>query len=366
MGTLIDQRFRRLLATLILVALLAAVTAILLERKTSAIPEGRRPITAVLPQRIDSGTAPDTGPMTVVDGTGRVVSAGSSISASERFADLYPSQSKAKRVSGVPATNYWALLIGINAYSGSTRDNIGSYQDARDLRKYLLSLGWKSDHIVLLTNTNATASMILQSIRWLASKTNGSSVAVFNYAGHEKPVRSSADGDNESRDIALWATDNRLILDGTLGKELNRVRAAKMWLNFAVCRAAGFNDPGTSKTGRVITYASKQSELAYEDPAVHHTVFGWYEVNEGMIQKQGDANGDGRVAVEEAYKYARPWAIKRTSGRQHPSIVDKLSGGLYLKPPKPSSPPPAEEQPPPSNPNCIVIICTGTVGREGF
>ena len=363
---MIDSRSRRLLAAFIVVALAAAVTAVLLERKTTAVPEGRRPVTAVLPQRIDRGRAPDTSPMTIVDETGRVVSAGSSISTSQRFSDLYPSQSKARRDSGVPATNYWALLIGINEYSGSTRDNIGSYQDARDLRKHLLSLGWKSDHIVLLTNSNATASMILQSIRWLASKTNSSSVVVFNYAGHEKPVRSSSDGDNESRDIALWATDNRLILDGTLGKELNRVRASKMWLNFAVCRAAGFNDPGTSKSGRVITYASKQSELAYEDPAVHHTVFGWYVVNEGMIQKQGDANGDGRVAVEEAYKYARPWAIKRSSSRQHPSIVDKLSGGLYLKPPKPASPPPAQQQPPPPTQNCIVIVCTGAARREGF
>jgi caspase domain-containing protein len=363
--TLIDPRFRRVHAALIAVALLAAVAALLLE-SDAPVASHSRGLPRVLPQRIDRGTAVDTSPMTVVDRGGRVVPAGSSITATQRFKDLYPSQSRAGRVSGVPASSYWALLIGINAYAGSTRDNIGSYQDARDLRKHLLSLGWRSDHIVLLTNTNATASMILQSIRWLASKTNSSSVVVFNYAGHEKPVRSSSDGDNESRDIALWASDNRLILDGTLGKELNRVRAAKMWLNFAVCRAAGFDDAGTVKAGRVVTYASKESELAYEDPAVHHTVFGWYEVNEGMIQKQGDANKDGRVAVEEAYKYARPWAIKRSSGRQHPSIVDRLSGGLYLKPPKPSPPPPAEEQPPSASPNCLVIICTGATQRESY
>ncbi len=364
--TLSGPRFRRMHAALIVVALLAAVTAILLERDSLTVPEGRRPITKVLPQRIDRGTRPDTSPMTIVDRTGMVVTAGSSISATQkRFSDLYPSQSRAGRQSGVPASNYWALLIGINEYAGSTRDNIGSYQDARDLRKYLVSLGWRSDHIVLLTNTNATASMILQSIRWLASKTNSSSVVAFNYAGHERPVRSSSDGDNESRDIALWASDNKLILDGTLGKELNRVRASKMWLNFAVCRAAGFNDRGTIKTGRVVTYASKESELAYEDPAVHHTVFGWYEVNEGMIQKLGDGNKDGKIAVEEAYKYARPHAIKRSSSRQHPSIVDKVSGGLYLRPPKPP-PPPAEEQPPASGPNCILVVCTGAVRREGF
>jgi hypothetical protein len=347
------------------VVLVAAVTTLLLDREPTVSPIGagvaRRD---AVPARVEAEkiTNPvDDSPMVVTDGSGRVVAAGSSIAAASRFEDLYPSQAKATRNSSDPASNYWALLIGINAYAGSTRDNIGSYQDARDLRKHLRAQGWKSDHIVLLANTNATASMIIQSIRWLRSKANSSSVVVFSYAGHEKPVRSSADGDNESRDIALHATDNKLILDGTLGKELGRVRASKMWINLAVCRAGGFRDAGMIKTGRVLTFASPESELAYEDPAVKHTVFGWYEVNEGMMQKNADANGNGHVTVEEAYKYARPYTIKRTSGRQHPFIVDKLSGSLTLRPPP--APPPAESQPPASN-NCIFIVCTGAARRE--
>lgn len=364
---MVDGASRRAVAVLIAVALVAAITTLLLDRDATVSPTGtvvaRR---GAVPARVESATvsnpAPDLSPMVVTDGSGRVVPAGSTITAANRFEDLYPSQSKATRNSSDPASNYWALLIGINAYQGSTRDNIGSYQDARDLRKHLRSLGWKSDHIVLLANTNATASMIIQSIRWLRSKANSSSVVVFHYAGHEKPVRSSADGDNESRDIALHASDNKLILDGTLGKELGRVRAAKMWINLAVCRAGGFRDAGMIKTGRVLTFASPESELAYEDPAVKHTVFGWYEVNEGMMQGTADSNKNGHVTVEEAYKYARPYTIRRTSGRQHPFIVDKLSGSLTLRPPKPAPPPPAE-QPPPSN-SCIFIICTGAARRE--
>jgi Caspase domain len=351
---------RRIHAAMIAAALLAAVLALLLGGKGSADAprsSGRqaRAIAAPVVARPEAPLAPP-GPMVIVDGRGRRVSAAGSIAASTKFRDLYPAQQGAKKTSGVPATNYWGLLIGINDYAGSTRDNIGSYQDARDLRKYLTSLGWRSDHIVLLTNRNATASMILQSIRWLASKTDGSSTVVVNYAGHEKPVHSSSDGDSESRDIALWASDNRLILDGTLGKELGRVRAQRMWINMAVCRAAGFDDPGMVKSGRVLTYASRESELAYEDPAVHHTVFGWYEVNEGMVQGNADANRDGKVSVEEAFKYAKPLATKRSSKRQHPSMVDRLSGNLYLRPPKPPPPPPAQQQPPASN--CIVFICT--------
>ncbi|TMK19354.1 MAG: caspase family protein [Actinobacteria bacterium] len=270
-----------------------------------------------------------------------------------KFSDAFPAQQRATVNPSDPSTNYWALLIGINDYAGSTKDNVGSYQDARDLRKYLLSIRWHSDHIVLLANRQATASMVIQSIRWLASKTNGSSVVVFHYAGHERPGHTSSDGDNERQDTGLWAADNRNVWDGALGHELGKVRAKKMWIDISSCRAGGLDDSGMIKTGRVLTYSSPQSELSYEDPVVHYTVFGWYLIIEGMKQGQGDTNGDGVVTVEEAYRYARPDVIQRTRGKQHPTIIDKLSGSLSLVPPRAPAPPP----PPPPPRNCTLVIC---------
>lgn len=281
-----------------------------------------------------------------------------SSSGSASFAKKYPEQANAYVDPSIPATNYWALLIGINDYAGSTRDNVGSYQDARDLRKHLLSLGWHSDHIALIANRDATATRIIQGIRWLASKTDSSSVVVFHYAGHEKPLRTSSDGDNESRDVALWVSDNKLILDGVLGREMNKVAAAKMWIDMAVCRAGGFSDAGMVKSGRILTFSSPESELSYEDPGLHHSVFGWYMIMEGMRQNLGDSNGDGVVTVEEAYSYSRPYVIERTDGKQHPKVTDQLSGQLNLAPPQPAPPP---EEPPPGGggSDCgIVVFCT--------
>lgn len=285
--------------------------------------------------------------------------AAASSSGSAAFAKKYPAQANAYYDPSVPASNYWALLIGINDYAGSTRDNVGSYQDARDLRKYLLSLGWHSDHIALIANRDATASRIIQGIRWLASKTNSSSVVVFHYAGHEKPLRTSSDGDNEKRDVALWVSDNKLITDGRLGKEMSKVRAAKMWIDLAVCRAGGFSDAGMIRSGRVLTFSSPESELSYEDPGLKHSVFGWYLTMEGLRQGLGDLNGDGIVTVEEAYKYARPYVIDRTRGRQHPKITDKLSGQLNLRPPPPPPPPPPPSEEPSGGGGCsLVVFCT--------
>jgi hypothetical protein len=267
-----------------------------------------------------------------------------------RFRDLFPAQYAATIDPAVPATNHWALLIGINDYAAGTRDNIGSYQDARDLRKYLMHLGWRGDHIVLLGNRNATASMILQSIRWLASKSNGSSVVAFNYSGHEEPRRYGG-----TRHIMLHASDNRLVPDTTIARELGNVQAAKMWLNFAVCRAAGFNDPGLLKPGRVATFSSPESELSYEDPSVHHSVFGWFIIVEAMIDRRADSNGNGDVSVEEAFRFAKPRVTNRTHGLQHPLTSDQLPGEFSLIPPKPA-PAPAPE-PTGGDAGCGFIIC---------
>jgi hypothetical protein len=251
------------------------------------------------------------------------------------------------------------LIIGINDYAGSTRDNIGSYQDATSLRSYLLGLGWRSDHILLLGNRQATRSRIVQGLQWLASKSDSGSTAVFHYSGHERPYSNDVDGDGEARDVALWAADNKLLVDGDLGRLLDDVRASKMWLNFAVCRAGGFNDAGTIKPGRIVTYSSPETELSYEDPEVSHSVFGYFSIVEGMRSRQADTNGDGVTTVQEAFAYARPRVIERTGDRQHPKLSDSYGSSFSLVAPGAASPGSGSQPSTSPSPCALVIGCNG-------
>lgn len=245
----------------------------------------------------------------------------------------YPAQAAAREYSTVPATQRWALLIGINNYASPTGDLVGSRYDAAELRTVLLGLGWRSDHIILLTDLKATASHIIQALRWLEVKATSASTVVFHYAGHEKYTRTTSDGDNETRDVMIWGSDNRYILDGNLGKEFNRVRASKMWIDISTCRAAGFNDYGMVKAGRVLTFSSTASEYSYDIPSLKHSAFGYYLIHLGFYLKRADGNGNG-VSVEEAAKYARPLVVAQTRYQQHPVTIDKLYGSLYLNVPK--------------------------------
>jgi len=355
------SRLRRVHAALIALTLAGAVGALIridpggraeaARQKSSVAPQASAPRTSPIAPKTPKLTSPRSGSRLYMPREG---GGGGSYQAvpRARFADLFPAQAMATVDPSIPATNYWALLIGINDYYGGTRDNIGSYQDARDLRKHLLSLGWKGDHIVLLANKAATSSMITQSLHWLASKTDSSSTVVFNYSGHEEPKNYGG-----SRHILLHAADNRFIPDTTVARELGRVQALRMWINLAVCRAGGFNMPGLVKPNRVVTFSSPESELSYEDPSVHHSVFGWFELMEGMVEGRADYNDNGDVTVEEAFRYAKPRVTNRTSGRQHPFISDHYSGYFSLIPPRPA-PAPAPANPPSSD--CGSIICGGT------
>ena len=358
-----NVKLRRVHAALIALALVGAVAALIrvdpggraearqrAQAIAAASPSTSSPA-AKVPVSKSARTGPRSSLYTPVEGSRQ-----SSYRAPvRRFRDLYPLQWDADVDPAIPATNYWALLIGINDYYGGTRDNIGSYQDARDLRQYLFHLGWRYDHVVLLPNRDATASMILQAFQWLASKTNDQSVVVFNYSGHEDPVHYGG-----TRHIMLQAADNRFIADTIVARDLGYVRAAKMWINLAVCRAGGFNDPGLVKSGRVVTFSSPESELSYEDPDVHHSVMGWFLIMEGMVQRQGDYNGNGDVTVEEAFKYANPRIQSRTGGAQDPFMKDELSGSLSLIPPKPAAPAQQDSGSGGPSGNCGILGCSST------
>ena len=183
---------------------------------------------------------------------------------------------------------------------------------------------------MLIRDRHGTAQHIIDAIRWLSLKTTTASTVVFFYAGHEKYTRTSADGDHETRDVEIWASDNRMILDGILGREMNRVRASRMWIAFSTCRAQGFSDYGMIKTGLVLTFSSTASQYSFDVPSLHHSAFGYFMIHAAMYLKAGDANHDGRVTVEEAFAYAKSRVYSQTGKQQTPVMVDKASGYIYL------------------------------------
>ncbi len=271
--------------------------------------------------------------------------------ARRRFDAQFPAQAAARQDVAGPATTRWALLIGINDYQGRTHDNVASRQDAEDLATMVRALGWRDDHIVLLTDGDASRENIVEALDWIARKTDGDSLAIVSYSGHVKQWHDrDVDGDGEVPDEALWPADNRFIPDRELVDRLDAVDAGRLWVNVGACEAAGLADPGIRRPGRILTFSSQEDEKSYEDPSAGNSVWGEFLIEDGMGKGLADADGDGDVSVEEAYAFAAPRATKRTSsqshGPQHPVLVDDVPGDLSLA--VPARPVRSEPSPRPS------------------
>lgn len=252
-----------------------------------------------------------------------------------RFASRFPAHDAATQDGDDPATTRWALLIGINEHQGSTRDNVGSRQDAQSLYAHLIDQGWRPDHVLLLTDDLATRETMVEAMRWLARKATPGSVAVFSYSGHAKQWHGQdVDGDGEVPDEGLWPSDNQQIPDREFVDLMGDVDAGRLWVNIMACEAAGFLDPGLVRDGRLVTYSSAEVEKSYEDPSVGHSVWGWNLVVQGLRNGLADRDGDGEVTVQEAVADAVPNATVRTTGQlygaQHGGMVDRAGGVFSL------------------------------------
>lgn len=244
---------------------------------------------------------------------------------SERiFAHENPAHAAARQRDDDPSSFHWAVIVGVNDYMGRTSDTIGSVGDAHVLRDTLHRNGWRGDQVLTLTDRAATHDAIVRAIEWLMRSTDHRSTVVFSFSGHLR---------HDAGVTALWPADNRFIWADDLGRMLGAVRADRLWASLQGCHAAGLAAAGLEGPNRLVTYASRVEEKAYEDPAAGQSVMGYHLFAEGLRAGRGDrdaGNNDGRVSVQEAFAWAAPRATARTNGQrygpQRPVIVDGLGG----------------------------------------
>jgi hypothetical protein len=75
---------------------------------------------------------------------------------------------------------------------------------------------------------------------------------------------------------------------------------------------------------RVIVAACKADQYGWDYFELGNTLWGKYFVDEGLLQKMADGNGDG-ASIEEAYAYSYPKVIAAQADSQ-PQIFDNFAG----------------------------------------
>lgn len=240
------------------------------------------------------------------------------------LAERFPAEAAARQDDG-PGGDRWALVIGVDDYRrAGVRDTLGSVADAGVLADVLAAGGWRDDHVLVLTDRDATGEMIRAGIEWLADRTDATSRVVVSYSGHLRHRRGVT---------ALWPTDDDYLWADEVGARFAEVAADAMWLSFQGCHAQGLASPALHRDGRLITYSSATAQKSREDPETGHSVQGYYLFVEGL--RDGWGNPDAaHPSVQEAFRWAAPRVHRRTAGTQSPQVWDGLGEPFRLAPPE--------------------------------
>jgi hypothetical protein len=259
-----------------------------------------------------------------------------------------------------PRGRIWLAVVGISKYrDGSLVDLDFAQPDAVAVHALYRQLGIPSDQIIELLDENATLGNIKRSLgtELVRNAANPDDTVLIYFAGHgeREADRSSADSDGYSKYLLPHDTDPRDLFGTALSMEelsriMQRLRAERVVLIIDSCfsGAAGGRTPfepnaasrgvttsefltrmADAGKGRVILAASDSDEVAQESTTMRHGIFTYFLL-EGL-RGDADIDKDGRVDVDEIYKFLSQKVGKATHGLQNPMRKSpNLTGTLVL------------------------------------
>lgn len=229
--------------------------------------------------------------------------------------------------------NKYAVVIGIANYRGTGSDLWHSDEDAKEMKEALIdNYGFPKKNIKTLLNAQATAAAIDRAISWLKAKEDEESTVVFFFSGHgfRAPDGENWDYDSEADgyDEGIVSHDLYGLPDGWLRAKFANFESQKISMVFCSCHAGGMFDDNDDLqgTGRVICSACGADQLGWDYYNLGNTLFGYYFVDEGILQELADQNADGS-SMEEALAYAYTKVVDAQKDSQ-PQLYDNYSGEL--------------------------------------
>ncbi len=221
--------------------------------------------------------------------------------------------------------NKYAVVIGISDYAPmpgyppGSEDLWNADKTAMEMTQALIEeYGFPEQNVLTLLNGQATAQGILGAIQWLALNTDRRSSVMFFYSGHGGQAPDAGipelmippldtDIEDDGIDEGIISHDLYPISDGMLKEMFSHVQARKLAMVFDCCYSGGMfdDDDDLQARGRVIVSACKADQLTYDVLALENTLFGYYFVDQAILNGLADAGRPG-VSMEEAHAYAAP------------------------------------------------------------
>jgi hypothetical protein len=218
-----------------------------------------------------------------------------------------------------PAALRWAVVIGVGDYGGSTHSTVGGKGDAVAVRKALLASGWRDDHILMVTDAQATAAGIRSAFAWLAERSAPDTFSLLHFSGH---VCIASRGPCSSGHTYLWSYDNRFVPETEVRSMMGRVRGYS-WLDVAGCEAGAFD---LHSSTRMFTGSSRASETSYENSDWRQSYWTGLVWDRGYYQGLAHPSGLAHRATigqmtSYGQKQAPPMTASGEKGSQHPVVA---------------------------------------------
>jgi hypothetical protein len=246
--------------------------------------------------------------------------------------------------------NIWAVVVGINDYP-HTRRLKWAVNDARAFYRHLVDvIQIPPENVTLLLNQEASLSRLRSSLGTHLKKMAGKQdMVIIYFAGHgatEKDVL-SPDGDGLEKYLLPYDVDPQDLYASALPmREIYRIQSQRIIFIADSCYSGAsggrtislsgiranisdaFLDRIAGGKGTVIMTASSANEVSAEDENLQHGVFTFYLL-EGLAGA-ADADKDGLVTVDEAYRYVSTHVPRATGQEQHPVKKGTVEGRLIM------------------------------------
>jgi len=258
-----------------------------------------------------------------------------------------------------PNGRIWVAAVGISKYANKAVSDLAfARDDADSIISYYRDLGVPETQLIRLVDDQATLSNIKRTLgtELVNKATNPEDTVILYFAGHGQKEADRASGDADGYTKYLLAYDanptdpftTALSMD-EISRVLQRLAPDRVVLIIDSCfsGAAGgrtlSNGDMTARAamtdeflarlvgagrGRIILTASSGQEVARESPRLRHGVFTSYLL-EGLAGA-ADADHDGRIDVDEIYKYVAQKVSDATNGSQTPMKKGNVTGTVVI------------------------------------
>lgn len=274
-----------------------------------------------------------------------------------------PTVSGATGVLGTPlapGAKKYAILIGLSNYAGTINDlcvnktaedyptNLCADGDAVNMEQTLKDKYGYNDansRIVRFSDVTANFAAIKAEIDYVVANAQIGDEVIFLFSGHSATSKANLfrNGDRLNVGLALYNLPNNsgeVIWDGQLQNWFSQIKTDRVAFIFDTCHAGGLGSY-LQASGREVVMSSAENQYSYtytlggENGMLGEGMFAHYFNVLGMYSGYADgynakASLDNRVAVEEAFSYAKKYVPQMTANHQIPALNDKFTDDLVF------------------------------------